>query len=138
LVILQRRLEVALAGDVRVDQSEPIVSAIDELDRLTEFLNTSLDAAEAKTDALRISRTGVDLDELVRVMVALYEPCMSEKALRVQLRSVGSVKVLADEALLHRVIANLLDNELKHLPAACTVSLYVKAIDEGRNFDRRG
>jgi signal transduction histidine kinase len=130
LTAIRGKLEVALAGDVRVDQSEPIVSAIDELDRLTEFLNTSLDVAEAKADALRISRTEVDLDELVRVMIGLYEPCMSEKGLRVQLRSAGSVKVLADEALLHRVIANLLDNELKHLPAACTVSLEVKASDE--------
>jgi len=130
LTAIRGKLEVALAGDVRVDQSEPIVSAIDELDRLTEFLNTSLDVAEAKADALRISRTEVDLDELVRVMIGLYEPCMSEKGIRVQLRSAGSVKVFADEALLHRVIANLLDNELKHLPAASTVSLHVKASDE--------
>ena len=46
------------------DHSESIVSAIDELDRLTDFLNTSLDVAEAKADALRLSRTEVDLDEL--------------------------------------------------------------------------
>ena len=67
-----------------------IVSAIDELDRLTEFLNTSLDVAEAKADALRLSRTEVDLDELVRVMIDLYEPSMSDKGLRVELRSAGS------------------------------------------------
>ena len=47
-----------------------------------------------------------------------------------QLRSAGSVKVLADEALLHRVIANLLDNELKHLPASCTVSIQLRATEE--------
>ncbi len=130
LTAIRGKLEIALSGDVRADQSEPIVSAIDELDRLTEFLNTSLDVAEAKADALRISRTEVDLDELVRVMVGLYEPCMSEKGLRVQLRSAGPVKVLADQALLHRVIANLLDNELKHLPALCTVSLQVSESEE--------
>jgi signal transduction histidine kinase len=130
LTAIRGKLEIALSGDVKVEHGEPIVSAIDELDRLTEFLNTSLDVAEAKADALRISRTEVDLDELVRVMIGLYEPCMSEKGLRVQLRSAGSVKVLADEALLHRVIANLLDNELKHLPASCTVSLQLRASEE--------
>jgi signal transduction histidine kinase len=56
-------------------------------------------------------------------MIDLYEPCMSEKGLRVHLRSAGPVTVLADAALLHRVIANLLDNELNHLPASCTVSI---------------
>jgi signal transduction histidine kinase len=130
LTAIRGKLEIALSSDARADQSEPIVSAIEELDRLTEFLNTSLDVAEAKADALRISRTEVDLDELVRVMVGLYEPCMSEKGLRVQLLSAGPVKVLADQALLHRVIANLLDNELKHLPASCTVSLQVRESEE--------
>jgi signal transduction histidine kinase len=112
-----------LSSDLKVEQSEPIVSAIEELDRLTEFLNTSLDVAEAKADALRLSRTEVDLDGLLRVMIELYEPCMSEKGLRVDLRSAGPIAVLADAALLHRVIANLLDNELNHLPASCTVSI---------------
>jgi signal transduction histidine kinase len=127
LTAIRGKLETALSGDARLDQAEPIVSAIDELDRLTEFLNTSLDVAEAKADALRLARTEVDLGELVRSMLDLYEPCMSEKGLSVQIRSTGSMKVLADPALLHRVIANLLDNELKHLPASCTVWLSLHA-----------
>jgi signal transduction histidine kinase len=129
LTAIRGKLEIALSNDVRAEQGEPIVSAIDELDRLTEFLNTSLDVAEAKADALKLSRTEVDLDELVRSMIDLYEPCMSDKGIRVQLRSAGSVTVLADAALLHRVIANLLDNELKHLPASCTVSINLGVSD---------
>ena len=127
LTAIRGKLEIVLSGDLKAEQSEPIGSAIDELDRLTEFLNTSLDVAEAKADALRLSRTEVDLDELLRVMIDLYEPCMSEKGLRMHLRSAGPVTVLADSALLHRVIANLLDNEVNHLPAACTVSIRLKA-----------
>ena len=144
LTAIRGKLETALSSDVRVDQAEPIVSAIDELDRLTDFLNTSLDVAEAKADALRLSRTEIDLDELVKGMLDLYEPCMNDKGLRVQIRSAGSVKVFADPALLHRVIANMLDNELKHLPAACTVYLLLQANedmamlaveDDGPGFD---
>src|SRR5277367_1954663 len=127
LTAIRGKLETALSNDIKVEQGEPIVSAIDELDRLTEFLNTSLDVAEAKADALRISRTEVDLDELIRVMIDLYEPSLSEKGLRVSLRSAGPVTVLADAALLHRVIASLLDNECNHLPAACTVSIRLGA-----------
>jgi signal transduction histidine kinase len=129
LTAIRGKLETALSNDVSVDHAEPIVSAIDELDRLTEFLNTSLDVAEAKADALRLSRTEIDLDELVRGMIDFYEPCMSDKGLGVQFRSAGSVKVLADPALLHRVIANLLDNELKHLPTPCMVCVSLRADD---------
>src|ERR1700678_138227 len=127
LTAIRGKLEIVLSSDLRVEQCEPIVSAIDELDRLSEFLNPSLDVAEAKADALRLSRTDVDLDELVRIMIDLYEPSMSEKGLRGNLCSAGPVTVLADAALLHRVIANLLDNELNHLPASCTVSITLAA-----------
>jgi signal transduction histidine kinase len=130
LTAIRGKLETALASDVRDDHAESVVSAIDELDRLTEFLNTSLDVAEAKADALRLSRTEVDLDALVRSMIDLYEPSMSDKGLDIQLRSVGSVKVFADPALLHRVIANLLDNELKHLPAPCLVRVSLRTDEQ--------
>jgi signal transduction histidine kinase len=129
LTAIRGQLETALASDVRSDHAESIVSAIDELDRLNEFLNASLDVAEARADALRLSLTEVDLDDLVRGMIDLYEPSMSDKGLGVHLRSAGSVKVWADPALLHRVIANLLDNELKHLPASCTVWVSLRAND---------
>ena len=129
LTAIRGRLETALANEAGEDHDESIVSAIDELDRLTEFLNTSLDVAEAKADALRLSRTVVDLDELVRDMIDLYEPSMNDKGLGVQIRSAGSVKVLADPALFHRVIANLLDNEIKFLPSSCLVGVSLRADD---------
>jgi signal transduction histidine kinase len=129
LTAIRGKLETALASDMSEDHAEAIVSAIDELDRLTEFLNTSLDVAEAKADALRLSLTDMDLDELVRGMIDLYEPSMGDKGLGVQIRSAGSIKVLADPALLHRVIANLLDNELKHLPASSLVCVSLRADD---------
>jgi len=129
LTAIRGKLEIVLSDNPEVEQSEQIVSVIDELDRLSEFLNTSLDVAEAKADALRLSRTNVDLDELVRIMIDLYEPSLSDKGLRMSLRSAGPVTVLADAALLHRVIANLLDNELNHVPASCTVSITLTATE---------
>jgi signal transduction histidine kinase len=129
LTAIRGKLETALTSDLKEDHAESIVCAIDELDRLTEFLNTMLDVAEAKADALRLSRTEVDLDELVRGMIHLYEPSMSDRGLGVEIRSASAVKVLADPALLHRVIANLLDNELKHLPASCVVCVSIQADD---------
>ena len=62
LTAIRGKLEASLSRDIEGDQAEPIVSAIDELDRLTDFLNKSLDVAEAKADALRLTRTEVDMD----------------------------------------------------------------------------
>jgi len=144
LTAIRGKLEVSLSAAMDGEQAEPIVSAIEELDRLTDFLNKSLDVAEAKADALRLNRSEVDLDELLRVMIDLYEPSMSEKGLEVKLRSGGPLRVSADAALVHRMIANLFDNELKHLPMGCavTISLDVKddaarlvMEDDGPGFD---
>lgn len=127
LTAIRGKLEMSLSAATDAEQAEPIVSAIEELDRLTEFLNASLDVAEARADALRLSRTEINLDELLRVMIDLYEPSMAEKGLQIRLRSAGAVTIDADAALVHRMIANLFDNELKHLPASCTVTVRLDA-----------
>jgi signal transduction histidine kinase len=144
LTAIRGKLEMSLSTITENEQAEPVVSAIDELDRLTDFLNKSLDVAEAKADALRLTRSVVELDDLLRVMIDLYEPSMSENGLRVQLQSRGPVSILVDSALLHRMIANLLDNELKHLPANrnLTIELHSEGSsailtleDDGPGFD---
>ena len=144
LTAIRGKLEMSLSTVSDGEQAEPIVAAIDELDRLTDFLNKSLDVAEAKADALRLTRSEIDLDELLRVMIDLYEPSMSEKGFKVALHSRGPVKIFADAALLHRMVANLLDNELKHLPAGCGLSIELRADtdsallvleDDGPGFD---
>jgi signal transduction histidine kinase len=134
LTAIRGKLEASLSRDLEGDQAEPIVSAIDELDRLTDFLNKSLDVAEAKADALRLTRTEVDMEDLLRVMIDLYEPSMAEKGLKVTMRSSGPVAVFADASLLHRMVANLLDNELKHLPASCTVTIELKSGESGASL----
>lgn len=128
LTAIRGKLEMSLEG-AHAEQAEPIVSAIEELDRLTEFLNASLDVAEARADALRLSRTEINLDELLRIMIDLYEPSMAEKGLKIRLRSAGPVSIDADAALVHRMIANLFDNELKHLPASSTVTVRLESGD---------
>jgi signal transduction histidine kinase len=144
LTAIRGKLEMSLSAAPLGEHSEQIVSAIDELDRLTDFLNKSLDVAEAKADALRLNRSAVDLDELLRIMIDLYDPSMAENGLEISLRSDGPLIIEADQALIHRMIANLFDNELKHLRAGCKVSIRLKSVgdaavlrfeDDGPGFD---
>ena len=130
LTAVRARLEMALTADARDEEAESIISAIEDLDRLTEFLNKSLDVAEAKANALRLNRVPIDLDELLRAMTDLYEPGMSEKGIHVRLCSEGRVEINADAALLHRMMANLFDNELKHLPTSCSVTISLRPSDD--------
>ncbi len=128
LTAIRGKLEMSLAAMNDEENAEPIVSAIEELDQLTDFLNKSLDVAEARADALRLTRTEIDLSKLLETMMDLYEPSMTERGVQIRLRNENGVTVFGDEGLIHRMIANLLDNVLKHLApsSSIAVSLHVE------------
>jgi signal transduction histidine kinase len=106
--------------------TDPVASALEEVDRLSDFLTKSLDVAEANADALHLRRVPVDLDELLRSMVDLYEPSLTERGLKVMIRSSSTLMVSADAALLHRMLANLLDNAIRHLPPGTTINMQLE------------
>ena len=144
LTAIRGKLEMSVSHTENEEQTEPIVSAIEELDQLTDFLNKSLDVAEARADALRLTRTEIDLSRLVETMADLYEPSMAERGIRIRVSGESGVAVNGDEGLIHRMIANLLDNELKHLAPGSNVSItlqsrddmaVVKVEDDGRGFE---
>ena len=130
LMAIRGKLELALLADHESSLTDPVASALEEVDRLSDFLTKSLDMAEAHADALHLRRAPLDLDELLRSMVDLYEPSFTERGLKVLLRSSSALVVSADSALLHRVLANLLDNALKHLPPGTTISIQVQVHGE--------
>jgi signal transduction histidine kinase len=130
LTAIRGKLEMSLSRTENEEHTEPIVSAIEELDQLTDFLNKSLDVAEARADALRLTRTRIDLSRLMETMVDLYEPSMAERGIRIRVSSEGGVTLDGDEGLIHRMIANLLDNELKHLAPGSSVSITLQCRDE--------
>jgi hypothetical protein len=57
-----------------------------------------------KTDALRPTRSEIDLNQLLMVLLEPCEPSLSEKGLLVRLRCCGPTRILADIVLLHRMI----------------------------------
>ena len=54
---------------------------------------------------------------------------MADAGLQISLRSAGPVIVEGDAALIHRMIGNLLHNEIKHLPSGCMVTIRLQTDD---------
>lgn len=130
LTAVRGKLEMSLTATSPGEQTGAVVSAIEELDRLTDFLCQSLDISEAKADALQLSRSEIELSELLSIMVDVYGPTLAGKGLKIRFHSDGPVKIEGDAALIHRMIGNLLDNALKHLLPACTMTVRLEADDE--------
>ena len=118
LARLRARLELALlgSGDGGAAQREAIRSAIDEADRLLATFNALLSIAEAEAGA---SATGekLDLGEIARGAVELYEPAAEEKGLRLRLDARPGTTIRGDRHLLSQAIANLIDNAVKYAGA---------------------
>jgi signal transduction histidine kinase len=117
-------LEVALSDGSQGPWRERVAEAIDGLDRLSQLLNTTLDVAEADAGALQLRKETIDLSALVSQLVDLYQPVMAEHRHEV-VSDLQPVMVEADTGLLHRTIANLLDNEITHLPPGCHITVSV-------------
>jgi signal transduction histidine kinase len=118
-------LEVALSDDKNGQWRERVAEAIEGLDRLSLMLNTTLDLAEADGGALRLHKEPVDVAELVHQLVELYKPAMDMQSHKLQ-TSLEAAVVEGDVALLNRAIANLLDNELAHLPSDQEISISLR------------
>src|SRR5579863_3752286 len=129
ITAVRGKLEASLTAASAEDQADSIVSSIEVLDRLNQFLTDSLDVAEANADALRLTRSEVDLEKVLVSMIGLYHPSMADKDLRIDFRRTGPVKINADAALIHRMISNLFDNEESHLPAGCHITIDLRMTD---------
>ncbi len=123
VTLIRGTLESALCHEGNEELRDSVGEAIEDLDRLLQLLNTTLDLAEAEAGALRMDRNPVDFSEVVRQLVEIYQPAMAERNHEVTSDIEDHIVVDADLALLNRVGSNLLENELTHLPVGCQVSI---------------
>ncbi len=117
---IRGRLEEALLAD---DESwrDAVADAVEKLDRMSQMLNTSLDLSEAEAGALRLRREPIDLTEVVEQLVEIYQPAIAERRHTLACELATGIVVEADRSLVNRAIANLLDNEVAHLPPHCNI-----------------
>jgi signal transduction histidine kinase len=115
LARLRARLELALLGpDDPLARSEAIRVAIDEADRLLATFNALLSIAEAEAGSGQLSDERLDLGEIARAVVELYDPLAEEKGFALRLDSAPATMIRGDRHLLSQAVANLVDNALKY------------------------
>lgn len=127
---IRGRLEVALSTTDEGHSRELVAEAIDGLDGLSHILNTTLDLAEAEAGALHLNRESMGLSSLVRQQIDLYQPAFATHNHRLSFDIKDGVFIDADVSLMQRVMSNLFDNELAHLPHGCRINIQLDAPDQ--------
>ena len=125
ITAIRGKLETSLDEHSYEDLRDAVISSIELLDHLSLFLTESLDVAEASAGALRLNTVEVDLRELLFTLVDYYRPSFAERQLSIECSASESARLNADAGLMHRMMANLLENSWRTFPhnAPCALLL---------------
>ena len=109
------------------DRAEPLARARAELEGIAAIFQSLLQLAQVEQGEARAHFASVDLTALCRTMVELYEPAAGEqgKHLLCDLPETP-VHVTGDRALLGQLLANLIENALRHSGDAEAVKVALK------------
>lgn len=115
LARLRGTAEVALQanGDPAAAR-EALADCVEESERVLNILKTLMDVTEAEAGMMKLQRERIDVGQLLRDVVELYEYISEERKVGVRLELLEPCEVAVDVHRLRQVFANLLDNALKY------------------------
>src|SRR5207244_3520339 len=70
--------------------------------------------SEAETGTMRLDLTAIDLAELIRDVIDLYQIVAEDKEIAIHANLPDQLQVLADRNRIQQALANLLDNAIKY------------------------
>jgi signal transduction histidine kinase len=105
---------------------EALADCVEESEQVLNMLNTLMDISAAETGTMKLQTEPVDLCQLVREAVELYEFVAEENQVAVCADLPNACEVRADRIRMRQVFANLLDNAVKYTPAGGKVTIAVR------------
>ena len=134
LAIMRNEVDVALAADeLSIAACEVLLSARDEVDRMTRMIDNLLTSAQSDEGRLELLTVPVDLRRVVDDAVRALEPLAIAK--RVSLTAGGErCEVQADPPRLKLVLTNLIDNAIKFSPPGAEVRIETWRHDDDVGF----
>ena len=109
------------------EYKEVIGSMLEELDRLTNLVDTLLRLSHGDAGTVRLSREPVDLGRLTRDVVSSLGILAEERNQRLKVEAADGVSVMADRLVLREAITNVVDNAIKYSPLTSTIDIRVRA-----------
>ncbi len=130
LTRLRGTAELALQGNVDAPHArEALADCVEESERVLAILNTLMDIAEAEAGMMKLDRRPVDLCQLVREVVEIYEYVAEDRKVTVQTDLASPCQASVDPTRMRQVFGNLLDNALKYTPEGGHVTVAARLED---------
>ena len=124
LTRLRATAEVALQSNtVSGEAQEALADCVEESERVMSILSTLMDITEAEAGMMKLQRENIDLCQLLREVIELYEYVAEERKVGVRGELLEPCEVSVDPNRVRQVFANLLDNAIKYTPEGGRVTI---------------
>ncbi len=119
-----RRLEAVRASNVGVQGYEHAVdAAIADVYGLLETFNALLRIAQIETGARRAGFKSVDLSTIAREVAEAFQPAADDEGKTLTIETSVALPLAGDEELLKQMVANVIDNALRHTPNGARIEV---------------
>jgi signal transduction histidine kinase len=102
---------------------EALADCVEESERVLSMLRTLMDVTEAEAGMMKLEREQVDLRQLLREVIELYQYVAEEKKIIVTADLSKPCEAWVDATRIRQVLGNLLDNALKYTPDGGSVTI---------------
>ena len=124
LATMLRRLEAARRKDASSEAvRSAIETAISEIEGVLETFNALLRIGQVEAGARRAAFKPLDLAEISRDVVEAFQPAAEEEGKALLSHLGAPLRMLGDKELLTQMMANLLDNALRHTPQGVRIEV---------------
>ena len=103
-----------LSGDNKEKRETHLSVIIDEADRLNLLVDDMLVMSRMQQQKIALEKSDFDIDELIRTQLNSYDILSEQDGYTFKYESPGSIIVNGDEAKIHQVISNLINNAVKY------------------------
>jgi signal transduction histidine kinase len=129
---LRHRLEEARATATSVAAYQSAVErAVADVDELLEMFSALLRIAQIEAGTRRAAFATVDLSGLFLELAEAYGPVADDRRQRLRADVAGGIAYRGDRQLLVQMLANVLENALRHTPEGAAITLSLARTPEG-------
>ena len=132
LTRLRLRLEGVLSADgPGSDAPEQVRAALEQVDGIIAVFDAFLRIARLEAGASRAGFQPVDLASLAGEVAEIYAAVVEDGGRRLEVEARGPAWVSGDRVLLIQMLANLIENGMRHTPEGTTLTLVAGARELG-------
>ena len=122
-----------IVGEVNQRQENVLVTAKDNIDRLTRIINELLDISKLEAGKLQLKKDNVDIVALIKKTVSSFKGKAGEKGLELKQNfSPAKIMLFIDADKITEVFINLLGNAVKFTDKGC---IEISAEDKGSEVE---